>query len=207
MQASQKVLMQQVQVLGKALKERKEGKTKPSLVKRSLNKRAQLPSPRQALRQPSASFTAATLSQGAAASSVDVYQRTGSGGPHGGREVSFADQVLTGVSAVANLTGAANSGRASADHQPGGQGDCPPLTFKTAAASRTASAGGGQPERRSPAGGSHPERRSPAGALPSVAFPSSGTTGEEGKGGEYQCRARPSMSLGSIKSEPPSEIG
>ena len=201
--------MQQVQVLGKALKERKEGKAKPSLVKRSLNKReplasprrVQLASPRQVPRQPSTSFTAATLiTQSAVDSSADVYQRTGSGGgPHGGREVSFADQALQGASAVANLTGAADSRRASADHHPGSQqGDCPPLTFKTgAAASRTASAGGGQPERRSPTGTPF-----------TSSLPSSGTTGKEGKVDERQdvkCRARPSMSLGCIKSEPPSE--
>ena len=182
------VLMQQVHALKKTLQEQREGKARLSLVKRSLNKRVppaspsrlKPPSPRQqALRRPSASFTAATLNVGAVVNS-EVCQGTGSGSPtHGGLGVRFADHARLLIGGRAH---AADSIEAAADQQPG-LGECPMLTVRT---------------RLSLAG-------FPCTASSST-VPSSGTKGKEGKGGECevaQCRARPSLSLRSIQS--PSE--
>lgn len=191
--------MHQVQELDKASQERWESKAKrrdkktPKPMKREPSvspRRVQPPSPalvRPVLRQTSAS-AAAAYAQDVAAGAESGREGSAGGAAHGGREVSFADQVRIwgGTSATADLRHAADGSEASADHQPVPR-ERMLLAFKTDL--RTASAGG------------NPVMSGGALSIPASshsAVPSKGKAAEDGELAQF--RAGPSISLQSANS-------
>lgn len=223
--------MRQVQELGKTIQERRESKAKrdkktpnkPKMREPSASPRSeyaassrvtqlqaskgqpseQPPSPRQVLRQPQQQLS--ECHPGAVVGAAAVGAEGPRGGPPGGREVGFADQVgspggsVVPSSTAADLLCAADGGGAAAGHPPGLGGHASLACKNAAASSRTTSAGA------SPmltAGSPGPVPASSVSASPSVAA-SRGIQAEATEDTEYedpQYRPAPPMSLRSVRS-------